>query len=307
MLLLLARRAYAKVLPRLGAGATADPWCGLSLLVERIVGDGPGRTPMGWLDKWSVPAVQAFAIAAESPLLQASRQCRQLPDVASLVGSANEGRKHLTSWGVWASNEPAVFGVGAVDDATLARSPAPASQVVGVLASPTEEGFSRDVLATLNKAKGLGLEAWAEVPAESSDWDNWGPVQWSVLHRLGVACWFQPPNQEKWPLYAAFLERIVQGWVRNPAVDQWAWPICDLLGLAMEDMILYGKPAHRDMAPWQWEGRCKNPDWCRVRKQLWSAAEMALGGEGALEEILVASILADAKLLVSFSHGKGLA
>lgn len=303
MLLLLARRAYAKVLPKLGSGASSDPWCGLGLLVEKTVGEGPERSPMGWLDRWPSVARQHFLAASVSGLLRQSKDARALPDMASLVAHANEGRKHATAWGKWGEPALVIFGVTAGDEQSLAVSSSPPARVLGVCAPPTEEGFSKDVLATLAKAKGLDLEVWAEIPAESACWQAWGTLQWDLLQRMGVATWFQPPNQEGWPLYSAFLEKAIQAWVRAPRADQWAWPLADLLEQGMEDLMIYGKPAHRDTAPWPWEGRCKNPDWFRLRKQVWAAAQSALGGEGALEEIVLASVLADAGLLVSFSNG----
>lgn len=303
MLLLLARRAYAKVLPKLGSGASSDPWCGLGLLVEKTIGEGPDRSPMGWLDQWPSVARQHFLAASISALLRQSKEARVLPEMASLVAQANEGRKHATAWGKWSGPAPVIFGVVAGDEQALSSSGPPPAPVVGICAPPIEEGFPKNVLATLSKAKGLDLEVWAEVPAETPSWESWGALQWDLLQRMGVAAWFQSPNQEGWSAYSAFLEKAVQAWVRNPRADQWVWPLADLIEQGMEDLMIYGKPAHRDTAPWPWEGRCKNPDWFRLRKQVWAAAQSALGGEGALEEILLASVLADAGLLVSFSNG----
>ena len=304
---LLARKAFAHALPRLGPGAGVDPWCGLGLIASQAVGEGRDRTPGTWVKGWPEAARKGLAKARVSSAWQQAKQPRVLPSIAELVVVANEGRKRSTAWGDWESMGPALFGVTPAESLHEETFFPASMKVIGIVAEPVGKEFSKETLWSLEKAKAAGKEVWAEVPDTLESWGSWSENHWLLLHRLGVAVWFRPPNQEGWAAYAAFLDQQVAGWVKSPHTEQWAWPMADLLGQAMEDLIVYGKPTHKEAAPWAWEGRCKNPDWLKLRKQLWATSQSALGGSGALEEILVGAILADAGLLVSFSLGEGLA
>lgn len=306
LLCLLARRAYAAAMPRLGPGVSADPWCGLGVLAGRVIGEGAERTPATWASRWPAAAREGLA-AARRHSSWSDLSERTAPPMEALVVQAHETRRQPTPWGQWKATGPVLFGVEPASGGVAPVVGLPDDvRTVGVVACPVPAGFDEGVLECLERSKAQGKETWVEVPADPVAWRQWGAVHWELCHRLGVSVWFQAPNQEGWAGYAAFLETAMAGWVRHPRWEQWVWPAADLLQQGMEDTMVYGKPGHREAAPWPWEGRCKNPDWLRLRKHLWASAESALGGDGALEEIAMASILADAGLLVS-SSGQGLA
>ena len=287
MLVLLARRAYASVLPRLGDSAENDPWLGMRDTVEALMESGASRVPARWVDKWPPASQQAFWAHRASPSWKQAGEPRLSLEVSDLVAVAN-GAKRVSTKDVLTK---ARFGIP--DTEAL-----PEVKVVGLPVAPLSGGWEAGDLERLEAAKEAGLEVWAEIDAQADTWAAWGQGHWEALHRLGVATWFHAPNQEGWPGYAAFLEKITGPWARAETTEQWAWPLCDLLQFSMEDVLLYGNPFRREAGPWPWEGRCRHPDWLRLRKGIWGAVQTALGGDGALEEILVASVLADRGVLV---------
>lgn len=300
LLQLLAWRAYAKVKPKLGQ-AGADPWCGLGLAVSRAsCGEENDRTPRAWQTRWPEPTRSAFWEAHRSPAWALAEQAKEGPDFAELVTQAHEHRRFDAAWGHWdaAGDRSCAFGWRPAAAPVLLMDPPPSTlKTVGLVARWDNGSLSAATLTALEQARSWGLETWLEIPSDPAAWEGWQAQHWLLAQRLGVALWFHAPPQDAWPAYGLFLERQAALLARTVGLEQWAWPLADLLQQGMEETCVYGKPGHREGGPWPWEGRCKHPDWSRTRRQVWAAAQLALGGEGALEEILVATTLAHERLL----------
>lgn len=284
MLVLLALRAHATVAASLGEGAAADPWCGLSAVLPRAVGEGAGRVPARWLSRWPAAAVQDFWNATGSSLLAHAYQPGKHPGMEALIRAVNAGRRRPTAW-----NEAS----GSIDMG-LVPVEAPAGvpdclEVGGLVFNPAApDGREQALLEALASSK---AEAWWVVPPSREAWGALGPEALRLVHRLGVSLWLDAPAQGEWGDYLGSLARLSQALARMPGWDQWVWPLCDLIQQSFQDVILHGRPGHGSTGPWAWEGRCRHPDWQKTRVAAWSAMEQALGGEGALDEILVASVL----------------
>jgi len=286
MLHLLAFRARAAL-----AGSTADPWAGTRLAMERAVGDGRERTPARWMERWPAVAQENFWRSHERKWPITS----DLPLPHQLAAGFHQARKKPVVWGAWGHEETTWLGVTPIaDPGPLPRS----ARVVGIVASLGPGGLDKKTLQCIEAAKDQGCQVWLLIPADPVVWSAWEGEHWRQCHRLGVALWLEAPAQDYWSDYVAFLGRATAHVVRQSDWEQWVFPVCDLLEFSFEDLIVYGTPVKRNGLPWAWEGRCKSPDWSRVRHQVWDAASLAGGGAGSLEEVLVATVLAKEELLL---------
>ncbi len=258
--------------------------------MERAIGEGSERTPLKWVARWPLAVQEGFWKAVSRRWPQHSGYSME-----ALLKLSNDGRKKPLPWGQWEPEASARFAVLPVDSPL---PPPDALLLVGLVPELDDHGLSTATLSCIEKAKENGLDVWLDVPSTPDLWDRWGVQHWRQCHRLGVAVWFQPPVQERWNDYVGFLEKQAARLVRQTDWEQWVWPVCDLLEYSMEDVLVYGKPVHRSGLPWKWEGRCKTPDWLKARRQIWEASSNALGGPGALDEVLVASVLANDQLLL---------
>ena len=288
MLVLLAARAHARVAGSLGMDVAADPWCGLSSVLPRTVSEGAGRTPSTWLSRWPAGAAQAFWSATRSPLIREAFRSTDHPGMEALVHAVNAARRRPTVWGDW-PNPPCEVDMG------LAPSPHAAAclpdnlRVGGLVVDPgSMDAPAKSLLEALACSH---AEAWWVAPPSRGGWHGLDPKALQLIHRLGVSLWLDAPVQGEWMDYQACMVRLAQNLARMQGWDQWVWPVCDLIEQSFEDVIATGRPASRQEGPWAWEGRCRNPDWRKTRAALWAAVEQALGGEGSLDEILVASVL----------------
>lgn len=279
MLHLLALRASAVL-----GSHREDAWAGSFLAMERAIGEGSERRPGKWLQRWPVGAQAAFWKAASR-----SWAVEDGISMEAIRSAACTPPKEV----MWGDQlvDPIHFGVKPVaSPERLAQT----VQVVGVMPTALAAGWSLETLSCLEMAKAQQLGTWLDAVETGVEWTG---VHWQQCHRLGVAAWLRAPTTGSWGRYAEFLGRQVAWLVRQPEWEQWVWPISDLLEASFEDVLLYGKPYHRSILPCRGgAGRASN--WAMVRKQVWESATSALGGPGALEEVLVASVLANTRLLL---------
>lgn len=269
--------------------ARGDAWAGTFLAMERAVGEGSERLPYRWMDRWPVPVRESFWQAAG----KAWAQGVDLP--LDQLRAAADTKKPTSPWGQWNGEAEVQFGVAPIP---TPLAPPRSLKGVGVVPEITPDGFALSTLACLEAAKESGLAVWLDVPGNAAMWQQWGPALWHQNHRVGVATWLHPPEHDKWADYAEFLAQQAAVLVRQSGWEQWVWPVCDLLEYSLEDVLLYGKPIHRSGVPWKGDGRNKAAEWTKVRRRVWDSASAALGGAGALEEVLVATVLAKEQLLL---------
>lgn len=302
ILQLLALRAYASVKDRLGPNAASDPWCGMGLVVARAVADGPDRTPASWQKPWNSGSVYEFWTAYQSALLRTSSMPSRRPPMDRVLKAAHQSRSAPVLFGSWSSKSKStiLFGVRPFEVGPgESFAPLPSSlQSIGVSVDSSLVKASGGTLALLEHLKHEDVDVWVEIPGSEEAWRDWKGDSWRLSHRLGAALWCHEPKAEAWSSYVRFLEEGLSGWLRSSDWGQWVWPSCDLLQRGMENILLYGNPCFQKAAPWGVAGCGRSSDWMKAQKALWSAAEVVLGGATAIDEILVATVLAEKRLLV---------
>jgi len=280
MLYLLALRASAVLGTR-----REDAWAGSFLAMERAIGEGSERRPEKWLQRWPAAAQAAF--------WKAANRSWDVEDGVTMdaIRSAASVLPKGAAWGEGVV-APIQFGVTPV---AFPKPLAETVRVIGVVPEALPAGWSDETLACLEMAKSQRIVTWVDAVDTGLEWTG---AHWQQCHRLGVAAWLRAPASGSWGRYGEFLAQQVAWLVRQPEWEQWVWPLSELLEACFEDVLLYGKPHHRSISPSRGEGAARASHWTSVRKQVWESATSALGGAGALEEVLVASVLANSRLLL---------
>lgn len=296
LLVLLVQRAHRSVRGRLGVAVDADPWCGMGLLVAQVP-DGD-RSPRDWVRGWRAAARESYSAALNSPLVQAGKRESSFLDPLLLPSRDVGVGRPMVTWESLAhgqTSDDVRFGVKA--SPKVQEWPA-GLKTVGVVMEYGPGGFELQELDALLSARDHGIQAWAELPGEPEAWSAWSDGCWGAVDKVGAAVWAHPPVQDHWNDYGAFLERAILRWCQDGNWEQWMWPAADLLQQAIEEAMLNGTPSKKEAGPWPaFPGRCRHPDWGRLRRQLWAATQRACGGAGALEDVIVGIVLADRGLV----------